>query len=64
MPEYEIDGKVITNVSGIFEAKSLKEAREMAREAFENGECMFGDTVIQTGPAKKFPLVGKGIHQS
>jgi hypothetical protein len=64
MPEYEINGKIIEYVSGIFEAKSLEEAREMAIEAFRNGECMFADTLIEIGPAKKFPLVGKGIPQS
>jgi len=47
MPEYEINGKVIEYVSAIFEAQSLKEAREMAIEAFNNGECLYGDTEIE-----------------
>jgi hypothetical protein len=47
MPEYEINGKIIEYVSGIFEAKSLEEAREMAINAFNNGECMYGNTEIE-----------------
>jgi hypothetical protein len=47
MPEYEINGKVIEYVSAIFEAESLEEAREMAIDAFSNGECMYGNTEIE-----------------
>jgi hypothetical protein len=45
--EYEINGRIIQLVSGIFEADSLEDAQDLAEIAFAEGNCMFGDTEVE-----------------
>jgi len=47
MEQFEINDRIIQYVAGIFEANSLEEAQELAKQAFADGECMMGDCDIE-----------------